>query len=259
MASETATSNSAADPRVESAPIDRVLRQIKNGAPTRTAEGIFVRIPPSWGGPLSVTDYATLGSSWITPEIADAAMLRRVDDHEGRVVVGQKGRLDCAGVLIPYYSPGEPYAFSYRLRRDNPDWKMGKDGRLKPDKKYLGPPKSTNRLYIPPGVTREELQDVTLPIAIVEGEKKALALWRLAHYETERPRFIPVAISGVWSWRGTGWHGQRSHWCKDRCERANPRSQAHSMERSKGCPSCSTRTCTPTRCERGAEWDPPGN
>jgi hypothetical protein len=66
----------------------------------------------------------------------------------------------------------------------------------------LGRPKSANRLYIPPGVTPEQLQDITIPIAIVEGEKKALALWRLAHYEAERPRFIPVAIAGVWSWRG---------------------------------------------------------
>ena len=42
-----------------------------------------------------------------------------------------------------------------------------------------------------------------IPIALVEGEKKALALWRLANYETDQPRFIPIAISGVWNWRGT--------------------------------------------------------
>ncbi len=39
-------------------------------------------------------------------------------------------------------------------------------------------------------------------MAVVEGEKKALALWRLARYETERRRFISAAIAGVWSWRG---------------------------------------------------------
>jgi hypothetical protein len=160
------------------------------------------RAAPAWGGPLTENDYAVLGGSWITPEIADAAMLRRVSEYEGCEVVGQKGKPNCAGILFPYYWPGEPYIFNYRLRRDNPDWKMGKDGKPKPEKKYLGPPKSTNRLYIPPGITPEQLQDVTIPIAITEGEKKALALWRLARYDTERPRFIPVAIAGVWSWRG---------------------------------------------------------
>jgi hypothetical protein len=159
-------------------------------------------LPSSWGGPLTEQDYAALSSSWITREIADAAMLRRVDAYEGREVIGQKGNRDCAGILIPYYWPGQPHAHTYRLRRDNPDWKEGKDGKPKPDKKYLGPPQSSNRLYLPPGITPDELQDVTVPIAITEGEKKALALSRLARYETERPRFTPVAIAGVWSWRG---------------------------------------------------------
>jgi hypothetical protein len=44
---------------------------------------------------------------------------------------------------------------------------------------------------------------LTIALAFVEGEKKALAMWRLACHETIRPRFIPVAIAGVWNWRGT--------------------------------------------------------
>jgi hypothetical protein len=160
------------------------------------------RIPPAWGGPLSESDDAALAASWITPEIANEAMLRRVDALEGREVICQKGKRDCAGMLFSYYWPDEPGAFNYRVRRDNPDWTVGKDGKPKPEAKYLGPPKSGNRLYIPPGVTRDQLQDATIPIAIVEGEKKALALWRLARYETDLPRFIPVAIAGVWCWRG---------------------------------------------------------
>ncbi len=116
-------------------------------------EAVRDRIPPNWGGPLSEADYAALAGSWITREIADAAMLRRVDESQGREVVGQKGLRNCAGVLIPYYWPGEPGAFNYRLRRDHPDWKYDGQGNAKPDKKYLGPPKGANRLYIPPGVT----------------------------------------------------------------------------------------------------------
>lgn len=160
------------------------------------------RIPPQWGGPLNKADYAALAGSWITPEVVDAAMLRRVDASQGCEVVGQKGSRDCAGILIPYYWPDEPGAFNYRLRRDHPDWKYDGQGNPKPDKKYLGPPKSGNRLYIPPGVTLDQLSDLSIPIALVEGEKKALALWRLAWHETETLRFIPVAIAGVWSWRG---------------------------------------------------------
>jgi hypothetical protein len=159
-------------------------------------------LPPPWGGPLTEEDYASLERSWISREIAELAMLRRVDAIDGRVIVGRKGSLDCAGILIPYYWPGTHGAFNYRLRRDNPDWTTSKDDKPKPDKKYLGPPGAGNRLYIPPSVTLDQLNDVAIPIALVEGEKKALALWRLAQHETEVPRFIPVAIAGVWNWRG---------------------------------------------------------
>jgi hypothetical protein len=159
-------------------------------------------IPPRWGSPLTEEDYASLAKCGIPSEIADLAMLRRVDAIEGREVVGRKGTLDCAGILFSYYWPGDPHPFNYRLRRDNPEWKTDKDGKLKPDKKYLGAPGAGNRLYIPPGVTLEQLNDLSIPIALVEGEKKALALWRLAKHESEVPRFIPVAIAGVWNWRG---------------------------------------------------------
>jgi hypothetical protein len=153
------------------------------------------------GGPLTESDYTTLAASWITREIADAAMLRRVSSLDGRDIVGQKGKRDCAGLLFPYYWPGESSAHAHRVRRDNPEW-TERDGRRKAVTKYLAAPGSGNRLYIPPGVSLAQLQDGAVPMAIVEGEKKALALWRLAHHECEPPRFIPIAIPGVWSWRG---------------------------------------------------------
>jgi hypothetical protein len=152
---------------------------------------------------LAESDYEALAQSWITRELADQAMLRRVDAQQGREAIGQKGNRDCAGILIPLYGPEAPYPHAYRLRRDNPEWKQGKDGALKPDRKYLGEPGSGNRIYFPPGVTLAHLADPATPIVIVEGEKKALALQRLAYHEVENPRFIPVAIAGVWNWRGT--------------------------------------------------------
>jgi hypothetical protein len=162
-----------------------------------------VRSVPSWGGPLAESDYEALAKSWITRELADQAMLRRVDAQQGREAIGQKGNRDCAGILIPFYDPEARYPHAYRLRRDNPEWKQGKDGTLKPDRKYLGEPGSGNRIYFPPGVTLAQLADPATPIVIVEGEKKALALQRLAYHDIENPRFIPVAIAGVWNWRGT--------------------------------------------------------
>jgi hypothetical protein len=160
------------------------------------------RIPPQWGGPLTDRDYATLTASWITPEMAAHAMLCRVTAQQGREILGQKGNRDCSGLLIPYYFPGETSPFTYRLRLDHPDMCQGKDGKLKTRAKYLAPKGDRNRLYIPPGVTAEQLNDTTIPIVLVEGEKKALALWRLARHAVDKPRFIPVAIPGVWSWLG---------------------------------------------------------
>jgi hypothetical protein len=160
------------------------------------------RRPPEWGSPLNVADYAWLAASWITREIADAAMLRRVDEHQGREVIGQKGSRDCAGILFPYYPPDELAAVNYRVRRDRPDVVQDKNGELKAKGKYLGAPGAGNRLYFPPGVTLERFADIALPIVVVEGEKKALALWRLANHEADQPRFIVVAIPGVWNWRG---------------------------------------------------------
>src|SRR5437868_12241256 len=117
-------------------------------------------MPPPWGGPLTEKDYASLAASWITPELAEEAMLRRVDVHEGREIVCQKGSRDCAGMLISYYWPGDPRPFNYRIRRDKPEYKFDKNGKRKPDCKYLGAPKSGSRIYIPPGVTLEQLRDV---------------------------------------------------------------------------------------------------
>jgi len=178
-------------------------RDRQSGHRTGAAAVTPERVAPPWGGPLSEADFVTLAESWITRELADQAKLRRVDAYQGREVVGQKGSRDCAGILFPYYWPDDPRPFNYRIRRDNPEYTAGKDGKPKPDRKYLGPPKGSNRLYVPPGVTLEHLQDLTIALAFVEGEKKALAMWRLACHETIRPRFIPVAIAGVWNWRGT--------------------------------------------------------
>lgn len=38
---------------------------------------------------------------------------------------------------------------------------------------------------------------------IAEGEFKAIALLRLAQHNSTVLRFAPIAVAGVWNWRGT--------------------------------------------------------
>lgn len=95
----------------------------------------------------------------------------------------------------------------HRLRRDRPELEQKPDGTLKERGKYLSPPGHGNLLYFTPGTDPKWLADPTLPVAITEGEKKCLALFGLAWYGlgdvATCPRWLPIALSGVWNFRGT--------------------------------------------------------
>jgi hypothetical protein len=81
---------------------------------------------------------------------------------------------------------------------------MDAQGRVKPKQKYPAPPGRGNMLYFAPGTTEAQVRDTALPLIITEGEFKTLALWRLAHWNNpDRPRLLPVGVSGVYNWRGT--------------------------------------------------------
>jgi hypothetical protein len=161
------------------------------------------------GTPINEADYQCLSHSWIDREHADRALLRRVMSAEGAEIAGQKqGGADYNGILFPYVWPGELHVREYRLRRDNPEAQYDGKGVLKGHaRKYLSPPGRGNILYFVPGTPPEWLKNIDIPIIITEGEKKAIALFRLAYYalsdSSEQARFLPVALSGVWNWRGT--------------------------------------------------------
>src|SRR5262245_9619562 len=115
-------------------------------------------------GPLAA-DYAELeNKSWLTREIVDAAKIQRVNTIDGAEIVGRPATAskDYAGLIFPYFWPGDPHEREYRLRRDNPDLERRADGSIKEKDKYLGPRKSINRLYIPPGTPAEWLTDATI-------------------------------------------------------------------------------------------------
>jgi hypothetical protein len=151
------------------------------------------------------SDLDQLRRSGIDAALAERAYLRRVDSATGAQLMSRNGSGDYSGVLFPYFRPGSYSVREYRLRRDHPELEH-KNGELKPRGKYLSPPDRPPMIYIVPATPLGRYHDTTLPIIITEGEKKCLALEALARHGlgdvADRPRWIPVAIAGVWSWRG---------------------------------------------------------
>jgi predicted P-loop ATPase len=164
-------------------------------------------------GRLSEADRAALAARWISPEIQDSAGLYRVTSSEGAAIIGQEGREgrewkagpDYSGIAIPYRWPGENHVRLVRIRRDHPDLEE-KLGQVHQRRKYMGAPGCGNKLYVAPGLEARFLDDVGMPLVIVEGEFKTLALWRLAWHGlgdvAESPAFVPLGLQGVFSWRG---------------------------------------------------------
>jgi hypothetical protein len=157
--------------------------------------------PKAIGQELTATDLSNLEARWISSDLAEAAFLRRVDSMTGGELVGRM-RGDYGGIAIPYFMPGSSRVRDYRLRRDQPDLERDSTGQLRTKQKYLSAPGRGNMLYIPPGADSALLQNPSVPLIVTEGEFKTLALWRLANWSSERPRFVPVGISGVFNWRG---------------------------------------------------------
>ena len=156
----------------------------------------------SFGAELGPQDHRKLEARWIDRRLAIAAQIRRVSSQEGREIVGRKHG-DMSGIIIPYFWPGDSGAREYRLRRDNPDMEVGSvPGSFKEKNKYISPPGRGNLLYLPPNVKKEELGDTKINVILTEGELKALALDRAAFMEEGNRKFLPVAVSGVWNWRG---------------------------------------------------------
>jgi len=155
------------------------------------------------GSGLTAADYAALEARWIDRSLADLAGVRRVDSLTGGEIVGRRSG-NYAGIIIPYFRPGEAEVREYRLRRDQPDLEYDSAGNCKARQKYLSPPGRSNMLYLVAGTDPLLLRDTSIPIVITEGEFKTLALFRLAKYRSSStPRFLPIGVSGVYNWRGT--------------------------------------------------------
>jgi hypothetical protein len=159
--------------------------------------------PPINFLPLTQDDYdKILKPRWIPPQLAAQAQIARVISLDGADLIGASGRPgDYSGLSIPNILPGDTNPRAYRLRRDHPDIEWH-NGAQKPARRYLSAPGTSNMAYFVPGTPADQLADPNLPLAITEGELKALALHRLAQEGSTPPRFLVMGLSGVNNFRG---------------------------------------------------------
>jgi len=133
-----------------------------------------------FGSELTKQDLQKLDECYITQDLAERAGIRRVTSAEGSEIVGRNGKPGYEGLIFPYFLPGKSEPREYRLLRDNPEFERNADGTTKCKNKYMSPPGRGNLIYFPPDTPPDLLEDTEVRVVITEGEKKTLALWRLA-------------------------------------------------------------------------------
>jgi putative DNA primase/helicase len=144
---------------------------------------------------LRPADLETLSRLGISPELLEAAQVRRVTDEEARDDCGIRYRGgQLAGIWYPNLDPERGTVRSGRLRRDHPE----RDPGGRPIAKYVGPP-DRPYLYFPPGAG-PLLGDPHTPVVMVEAEQSALAV-TAAVARTGR-RLLAIGTGGCWGWRG---------------------------------------------------------
>jgi hypothetical protein len=132
---------------------------------------------------LSEADLEALAASYITPEFAHEAQIRRVSSQQAADILIRPDSGSLSGLAFPYLRPGEAFAHLERIRLDSP-LLISKGGKIKIGEKYLTAQGSRNRLYFMPGTDPALLSDISGPIVITDGEKRTIALHRLAWENT---------------------------------------------------------------------------
>jgi len=157
---------------------------------------------------LTPDDYGNLAKRWLRVEDAAAAGLYRVDGPSGAALLnpnmGDRGNVP--GIVIPYYDPATGANVHNRIRVDDAVREekatVTIKGEREPGPKYMGGAGERNHAYFLRGTTEQDMANTELPIIVVEGEFKTLALARLARHETPTGRFLAVGLSGIWNWQG---------------------------------------------------------
>jgi hypothetical protein len=130
-----------------------------------------------------------LRRSGLSDEQIAACRFRSETDPRGiGKLLGWRGPADILGpcLVIPFPEPGGTINGYCRVKPDNP--------RLKNDKKvkYESPVKKGNRVFFPP-CTRAGLGDVSVPLIVTEGEKKAA--------KADQDGFLCLGLVGVYGWQ----------------------------------------------------------
>jgi hypothetical protein len=113
-------------------------------------------------------------------------------DHEQAYDMGlRNGTSDLEGLCFRYWEP-QRQGFSPRFVRVKPDVRTEA-------RKYLQPVGEKPRFYFVVGTSAQDLADITMPVFLTEGEKKALSLDRASRESGIRA--LIIGLGGVWSWR----------------------------------------------------------
>ena len=140
---------------------------------------------------IEIQHLGDLRSSGLNDETIRTAGLYSASTDQVRKILGFNAG---AGLAFPYPAiDGLPQYI--RIKPDVPPVHNGHSA------KYLSARGSTNRLYVPAIIAADDLLDVSIPLLITEGEKKAL--------RAAQDGFLCIALSGVWNFRTRTEKGQR--------------------------------------------------
>lgn len=160
-----------------------------------------VRRKTTQAAALSDSHLEELRKSGITKELAEEAGL--FTESKSRLVAVMLGRATARkwmgpALCFPYFDlDGKPETFKPENGGPLRDYVRLKPGVPQGEKKYLGPLKADQRIYLPPGVRRKEAENVELELWLTEGEKKAIA----GDLAGEKAGFCCVGLPGVWGWK----------------------------------------------------------
>lgn len=147
---------------------------------------------------LTAKDLALFAKFRITPGLLAFAGVVRVDDREAREEFGivASGEFDLSGIIFPYLN-GNGHRVTCRLRRDFVP--VNEKGR--PAAKYLSPKGDSRHAYV---LSSDMLQDVDIPVLVVEAEKSCLAV--AAWAQRMDRKILPIGLGGADSWSARRGH-----------------------------------------------------
>ncbi len=140
-----------------------------------------------------------LAESGISPDLAQkCGLLNITDPRDSALILNISGMGPTPALGFPYFSNGDPSKSQVfiRLKPDDP-WENS-HGKLK---KYLQPKGVKTDIYVPLNLDRTSIADIDVPLYLLEGEKKAIAM--------NASGFLAVAAPGVFNFISSAEDGSK--------------------------------------------------